>query len=279
MASRGVPNIGQTCWLGAAIQVVLRSPQISRVLLSHRSSSPYLERSADTDDGGIAAAFAGVARAYWRGRDVLPRSPVRDLSIALGNKFDVGRPHDAGEAVLTIVEALHSSFEEIFDSRYENAPSSSYVDDTAWETYNDENKLSIFTEILQNQIEQSIDGAPPVFSHPWAIVIPPGYSIGDGVRAELTEDVDLGGGKTLRKRPRYLAPSMLVVSPTGAPIEEAMDVCGARYELSAAACHSGGHWVTVVKDGDGFSVIDDETVTRVEDARIANTSVCMFVRV
>lgn len=279
MTARGVPNIGQTCWLGSAIQVVLRSPQISRVLLSQRSSSPYLERSSETEDGAIAAAFAGVARAYWRGRDVLQRSPVRDLAIALGNKFAVGKPHDAGEAVLTIVEALHSSFEEMFDSRYENAPSTSYVDEHAWETYNDENKLSIFTEILQNQVEQSIDGAPPVFSHPWAIVIPPGSAIGDGVRAELTDDVDLGNGKTLRKRPRYLAPSMIVVSPTGAPIEEAVEVCGARYELTAAACHSGGHWFTVARDDKGFSVIDDETVTRVEDAKVANTSVCMFVRV
>lgn len=275
---RGIPNVGATCWLAAAVHVLARSPQIARVLLSGRSSSPYIARSAGTPSGEIASTFAEVVRAYWRGSGTMPRAPIRKLARALGPKFTVGECHDAAEAVLSIVEALHECFEELFETRYENAPSSSYVDESAWEAYNDENKLSIFTEIMQNQIEQSIDGAAPVFSHPWAIVTPPEASLGAGVRAEFTDDVDLGG-KTLRKKPRYLAPSLVVISPTGMRLEETVEVCGARYELAAAACHAGGHWCAVVRGEDGFFEVDDERVVPMGHAEGRVASVCVLVRV
>jgi ubiquitin C-terminal hydrolase len=275
---RGIPNVGSTCWLGTAVQVLAHSPQIARVLLSRTSSTPYLSRSAGTQEGVIAAAFAEVVRGYWRGSGGFPRSPIRALARSLGEKFREGRQHDAGEAVLAVIDSLHSSFEELFESRYENAPSSPYVDETAWEAYNEENKLSIFTEILQSQIEQSIDGGDPVFSHPWAIVTAPGASLEEGVRSELVDDVDLGG-KTIRKKPRYLSPCLLVISPTGMPISESIDVCGVRYELSAAACHGGNHWRSVVRDDGGFVLVDDETVENAGPVNGLVASVCMLVRV
>lgn len=277
--ARGIANLGNTCWLSTAIQLLVRSPQVARVLLSQTSSSEYLERGSSSSSA-VANAFAVVLRTHWRGSGAFPLEPVRELEGALEayKGFRRGEQHDAGEAILAIVEALHELFEELFDSRYENAPSTAAVDAAAWEAWNATNKLSIFTEIFQMQSAQSFDGAQPEFTHSWSVVVQAGVALGAGVRDELLVDVTVDG-KRLTRRPRYLPPSLLVLAPTSDIVPEAeVEVGGATYELMAAACHASGHWTALVRTSSGFAVVDDDRVTPALPPESWPTASCCMLR-
>ena len=290
---QGIPNVGLSCWLASAAQCLLRVPQLVRILLTDALAGPPIlaacgcdERGADVargasnaiSHGAVSREFADLARAYWRSTNGhIPSNLTRRLLDSVvtyrPGSFAYDEPCDAHEAVIAILEALHETFRESKDVvEYSEAPSEGLVRKDEWNAWNAASGLSMFTELFQAQILQKF-GDEETVVHDWGLCVNPRQNE-TAQQVVVREFGGTGGeevgGKKLTKTVVYAPPALVVSCATGGlyPFgSSVLGVAGFRYELMAAAFHSGNHWTSMGKTPETsdhiYAYFDDETSTGV----------------
>ena len=297
--ARGVPNVGNTCWLSAAVQLLCRVPQVARAMLAEALAGPAVLAAAAAGRRGarVAGAFRCVACSYWRSAagDLLPRGVVRELAEALAAyrpaSFGLGAPCDAHEAIVSILEALHEAFREE-EEEFAEAPSTGNVDTPAWRAWNARHGLSVFTEIFQVQYSQTY-GDERTVRHEWGFTFSgpaegaggsPPATLGERLRADFGGATTIVEGKALSKTIAYSPMALLVSSSAGdLRLDDALRLGSRSYELMAAAFYDAGHWTAVARTpeaGCAFAALDDACVAPADAwPRLEGARVCMYRRV
>jgi len=95
-------NAGNTCYLNAAMHVLLHAPQLTNY---------FLMNMVDKSSSAFVRAYADLVRAYWSGGAVPVAGPYDRATTTFLKKhadlFPAGEQHDALEAMTRVLEDLH----------------------------------------------------------------------------------------------------------------------------------------------------------------------------
>ena len=259
-------NAGNTCYLNAAMHVLLHAPQLTNYFLIHEN----VESSS-----AFVRAYGDLVRAYWSAGTVPVAGPY-DRATAMFLKrhadlFPPGAQHDALEAMTRVLEDLHEGLGP-FKGRSKVADGS-FGSQKEWRRQNP----SLITEIFGHQTVT--DGR--VFDHATSVHVPATCgSIREGV-LRLAEPEIVGGGKIRETRFSHL-PLVLFVhvqrfEDAFVECPRRMDLWGSVYSLFAVvfhrgSLHSGGHYTCGVatKDDGLLKIFDDDadpTIEKIIDGR------------
>ena len=268
---RGLPNLGATCWAGAALQCLMHCPQLCRFFVIDAHHGKALDRFAEADaqaTSTLGAAFAAFTRSYWRGEDStsVPLRALRAVVEAMSAPGERGMPQDAHEAFTKTLEALHVGLREDYVSEL-LAPSRRAVDLAAWETHcrAPANGFSILTEIFQVQVRQEVN-AEVSWDHPWQLAAPAAGSSTQEALEALLDSTEVIEGRRVRREITYL-PLCLVIVGAGMRVDARLDASSkglGRYEATAVAAMQGGHWIAAAKENGNWYACDDSSVGRVD---------------
>lgn len=97
--SKGIPNIGNTCYFNTAIQCLAHVPMLTNKFLN---DGPY------TGDCALTREYSLFIRQLWAHQDLDPRALFTTFHTRFP-QFTPGHQHDTHEAVLAIIDALEKS--------------------------------------------------------------------------------------------------------------------------------------------------------------------------
>lgn len=264
----GLTNVGCTCYLNAALQLLAHVPGMHVAYTSALATEFWSMANA-------ASAAVFDTRALW------------NAVCAAHAPFSANEPHDAHEALVVLLDRLHvSQIATVPRHVPENA------DATAWRAHvraeGDSSVLRTFTGQLELVTE-----VPPLYrsvAHEHFVGLSLGLApsveeaLGAHLASELVDDYALPSGvhvraalhRRVRSWPRVLLLHLKRFAPDGRKLDdpvayaESMDCGGHAYELCAAIFHlggaSGGHYVAAGRRDDGWRLYDDAAVARIASA-------------
>lgn len=107
---KGLRNAGNTCWFNAALQCLLYAPNLANYFIDGQEGAHTVPRRKLA--ASFAARFGELVREYWttgQVGDVMDAQPVLDAFRKACRGFAPNAPHDAHEAVLLVLDKLHSA--------------------------------------------------------------------------------------------------------------------------------------------------------------------------
>ena len=252
-------NVGNTCYLNAAMHLLLHAPQLTNFFLKnlHASSS-----------SAFVLAYKDLVDAYWSGGAIPIAGPYeRATAIFLKNHADIFVPnaqHDALEAAALALEDLHEGLGP-FAGKSKALEALRGADAAAWRAQ----KPSLITEIFGIQtIANDV-----AHDHATSVHVPATCgSIRDGILR--LEDPEIVEGGTVRKTRFTHLPLVLLAhiqrfeSPDKKSTEvvecpRRMNLWGSSFALFAVvfhigSLHSGGHYTCGVIIDDVLKIFDDD---------------------
>lgn len=161
-ACHGLRNLGNTCYFNAALQCLLAAPPLTNYLL--RGLQEQDQHVKRVNACGFLAAYNELARCYWLpGGEAPDPAPAKAAFNKLHKRFANGLQHDAHEALLLALKALHDSLaktQPIPGSHAERALARMPEALAAWHAHNLGN-YSIISEIFQGQSRVTLTGTAP----------------------------------------------------------------------------------------------------------------------
>lgn len=148
---RGFVNLGNTCYLNAALQCLLHTPPLTNYVLREIAEQDLYKKRVNACL--LANEYISLTKAYWRQPDSRALDPcrLRDALCKLRKQFASQQPHDAHEALEALLAGLHDALARM--PRMLNSPAQAGVDGEAWEADCRACGYSIVTEVFQGQAE------------------------------------------------------------------------------------------------------------------------------
>ena len=282
---KGLTNLGNTCYLNAALQCLLYSPPLTNYVMSGLAEQDLHRKRINAC--ALASEYISLTKAYWTQQDpaVLDTRGVRGALAKLHRPFANSNPHDAHEALTLLLRHLHDALAKT--PRVDPSLAWQRVDRPAWEAQCAKEGYSMLTEVFQGQLECTVSG--------------PGYcsvthehftglsldlqgcatlqqAVAGCTGPEEIEGFTLPSGQTATvtqaKRFRYM-PLVLVLhlkrfDPAGGKMDRFIDYSTTleagecTYGLFAACLHRDGHYVAACEVSGHWFLCDDATCTAME---------------
>lgn len=288
---KGLTNLGNTCYLNAALQCLLYSPPLTNYVLSGMAEQDLHKKRVNACS--LANEYISLAKAYWTRADpaVVDTRGVWAALAKLHRPFSNSNPQDAHEALTLLLRHLHDALAKT--PRVEPSSAWAHVDRPAWEAQCAKEGYSMLTELFQGQLECTVTGPGQYTSvtheHFTGLSLDlQGCATVQQALARCTEDVQIEGYAlptsdatpathtvTQARRFRYM-PLVLVVhlkrfvDPAGDKVDRFVDYSttleagGCRYRLFCACLHSDGHYTAVCEVHDHWFLCDDAACTPVD---------------
>lgn len=270
-------NAGNTCYLNAAMHVLLHAPQLTNYFLKNL----HVERPSSS---AFVRAYKDLVDAYWSGGTIPIQGPYdRATAIFLKKHADVFAPnaqHDAIEAMAIALEDLHESLGP-FSGKSKALEDLRGADAIAWKAQNP----SLITEIFGCQT--TINGS--AHDHATSVHVPATCgSLRDGILRLETPEIVEGSAAPRQTRFTHLPLVLLVhVQRFESPNKKStdfvecprrMNLWGSSFDLFAVvfhrgSLHSGGHYTCgAIVDG-SLKIFDDDAPVATEK-EIDGRAVC-----
>lgn len=280
---KGLTNVGNTCYLNAALQCLVYAPPLTNYALSPFAAQDLQKRRVNAC--GLASEYLSLVSSYWGSKEpsVIDTTGLWNALCKVHKPFANAQPHDAHEALLVLVHCLHDALSKA--PRLEHARE---ADAAAWDAHLKSQGYSMITELFDGQMEcvvHSDDYRNVTHEHFTGLSLDLdgvgsiGQALERSLRPERIEDVDIGDGKraaaTQTRRLTYVPPVLILhlkrFAADGTKMDRFIDYtteldlqgCG-TYDLFAVIMHRDGHYVAVCEVGGQWHLMDDVNVTRIE---------------
>ena len=152
---RGLRNLGNTCYLNAALQCLLHVPGLTNYVLQGWAERDLAKRRVNAC--ALAAAYVALVREYWttevHDRPLDP-GPLLAALRKLHRPFASPAPNDAHEAVTMLLKHLHDALGRT--PRIRPSPADAGVLREPWEQHLAKDGYSILTELFCGQSESLV---------------------------------------------------------------------------------------------------------------------------
>lgn len=259
MKPTGIDNVGNTCYLNSALQVLFFSPQLTNIIM-------FFKDRFDNGEDSVAKSYIAIVEQLYSGK----KPQVADLMHNFLKEYtyfeNMRMQHDSHESTMCILDSLYESLKgkdnfisTIFDSVFENVVR---CIDCGHKVVNKETARNI---CINSNAECVQEGINATFNEEKM----------DDYKCDMCSEKDCHRKKTLSKH-SYIV--MITINmfdnygrkaKTTMTIDNAIVINGKKYTLYASVCHHGsannGHYTASVKSDNIWYVIDDETVYEVKD--------------
>ncbi len=167
---RGFTNGGNACFLNAALQCLLYTPQLSNYFLSECPGDDLLKKRVNAC--AVAQEFTTLVRALWTTPPDAPlnsgpfRAALAKVHKTFGNKM---MQHDAHEALVAVLHTLHDALAKT--GKIPESLAAPHVHLDSWSAHNRAN-YSFLTELFQGQLRATVAGPRYVsttYDHFWDV--------------------------------------------------------------------------------------------------------------
>lgn len=299
---KGLTNLGNTCYLNAALQCLVHVPGLTNYVLSGWAEKDLSKKRINAC--ALATAYAAMTKQYWGAPEpgVVDPRPVWTALAKLHKPFANAKPHDAHEALVLLLKHLHDALART--PRIDPSLAYQRVDREAWDAHVEAEGYSILTELVRGQMRCTVAAGAyrsDTYEHFVGLTLDgPGVDPAACLRPTTIPDfvASPGAAPTVATQTKRLvyAPLVLVLhltrprdnraatqagpttaAPTGTPTTVAPTtavpfsvVLGPdAYELFAACLLADGHYTAVCEAGGTWRHMDDDAVSEVDPATVA----------
>lgn len=282
---KGLQNLGNTCYLNAALQVLLFTPPLANYVLSGLAEKDLFKKRLNAC--ALAREYISLAKAYWGSKDpaAVDTRGVHAALSKIHRTFANSQPHDAHEAWALVVKHLHDAF----TTKKVQSLASGQADKEAWDAHSVASGHSMLTEMFQGQMESTItapggitsvthehftglsldlDAAPPGIAQALARTLDPvqiqGYKLPNGDVVDATQT------KVVRYMPLILMLHLKRFHGTGEKNGKFVDYSTSldlgtlgMYTLFGVIFHHDGHYTAACEVRDQWYLCDDTVVTKI----------------
>lgn len=259
MKPTGIDNVGNTCYLNSALQVLFFSPQLTNIIM-------FFKDRFDNGKDSVAKSYITVVEQLYSGK----KPQVADLMHNFLKEYkyfeNMRMQHDSHETTMCILDSLYESLKgkdnfisTIFDSVFENIVQ---CKDCGHKVVNKETARNICINSNAETVQEGIDAT---FTEEKM----------DDYKCDMCSEKDCYR-KKIHSKHSYIV--MITInmydnygrkSKTTMNIDNTIVINDKKYTLYASVCHHGsadnGHYTASVKSDNIWYIIDDETVYEVKD--------------
>lgn len=263
MKPTGIDNVGNTCYLNSALQVLFFSPQLTNIIL-------FFKDRFDNGKDSVAKSYITVVEQLYSGK----KPQVADLMHNFLKEYkyfeNMRMQHDSHETTMCILDSLFESLKgnkdanfisTIFDSVFENVVR---CKDCGHKVVNKETARNI---CINRNAESVQDGVNATFNEEKM----------DDYKCDMCSEKDCYRKKSHSKHSYIVIITINMYDNYGRKakttmnIDNTIEINDKKYNLYASVCHHGsannGHYTASVKSDDIWYIIDDETVYEVKDSK------------
>ena len=264
---RGIINCGSTCYLSAALQCVLHSPQLVNYLLTDLCLGDDLQ-VRKRNAVAFTKALVALARETWlepRSSSLNPAPLLESLAKVKKPFAKMGQQHDAHECILAILDTLHqglSKMPAITQSVARETLREDAGNCAAWDAHCARD-YSFLAELFQGQSKRQ----GTAYEHFWSVSLNIG---GDdtALHTMLLKHFE-GEGATVTYAPLLLVIHFNRFDAKGQKFAKfisyglELQFAGNEYALYAVCMHRGtaddGHYTAICENHSQWMHFDDET--------------------
>lgn len=288
---KGLANLGNTCYLNAALQCLLYAPPLTNYVLVGLADKDLLRKRINAC--ALATEYFSLTKAYWTDDASKPVLDPRALWTALcklHRPFANSQPHDAHEALVALLKHLHDALAKT--PRVQPSLAWDRVDRASWEAQCVAEGYSMLTEVFQGQLECVVEGpggySSTTYEHFTGLSLDldscatvhqalvkclepvqiEGFKLPDGTIRGVTQT------KAFRYPPLVLVLHLKRFEPDGTKIDRFVDystdlevpAAGGleRYSLFGVCFHRDGHYVAACEVNNHWFLLDDSNCTQLE---------------
>lgn len=272
MKPTGIDNVGNTCYLNSALQVLFFSPQLTNVIM-------FFKDRFHSDNECVTRAYVDIVGDLYS--EITPQVANLMSSFLKEYKYfqNMRMQHDSQETVMCILDSLSETVKKeydfisvIFDSKFENVIQCRNCNH---KVSSNETARNICIKSSAECVQEGID---ETFAEEKM----------DDYKCDLCAEKACYR-KRLGHKPSYIV--MVVINmydnygqkvKTTMNIDEQIRVNNRMYNLYACICHHGradnGHYTASVKSENVWYVIDDETVHVAKDKLHLRNAYTLFYK-
>lgn len=260
MKPTGIDNVGNTCYLNSALQVLFFSPQLTNIIM-------FFKDRFDNGKDCVTKSYISIVEQLYSGK----RPQVADLMHNFLKEYkyfeNMRMQHDSHETTMCILDSLYESLKgskdnfisTIFDSVFQNVVR---CKDCGHKVINKETARNICINSNAESVQEGIDAT---FTEEKM----------DDYKCDMCSEKDCYRKKTHSKHSYIVIITINMYDNYGRKakttmnIDNSIEINDKKYSLYASVCHHGsadnGHYTASVKSDNIWYIIDDETVYEVKD--------------
>ncbi len=273
---KGLTNLGNTCYLNAALQCLLHVPPLTNYVLGGWAERDLTRRR--TNACAVAREYVALAKAYWGAAEpAVPDTARLWAALCRAHKpFGDGGQHDAHEACTALLRCLHDSLDT---PRIAPPMTEGRVDEAAWQAHAAASGYSLLTEVVQGQTRVTVrakDYESVTHEHFTGLTLEPRGSVRAALAAAFEDaaidrfrvgaaEVPAVVSRAVVYAPLVLVLHLKTVGGERLEVDRALTLGGDEYDLFAAACFADGHYVAVCEANGRWRTMDDAAVREETD--------------
>lgn len=297
---KGLHNLGNTCYLNAALQCLLFVAPLTNYVLSGWAEKDLHKKRINAC--ALAGEYISLTKAYWGAKlpAVLDPRALWTALCKLHRPFATQQPHDAHEALALVLKHVHDAW--VRTPRVANSPARDHVDAAAWEAHLAKDGYSMVSELFVGQTEcvvqgpqgyrsvthehftgLSLDLGPQVTTVKQALDLAfapqtvEGFALPSGERATVTQT------RSCKYLPLVLVLHIKRHEPSGTKNDRfvhystTLDTPHGGYRLSGVVFHRDGHYAAACEVDGRWYLMDDASVAPVEVNAIVHKDAYVLV--